>query len=177
MSGQSLIIDGIKWYVTGRLHSGVVPLCPKHYLRLTCSVNNGYGCSLKCAECEKPYRFEREFTARKQYILDKIDSKIFKNMRFINLDDEAVPLAESKDKSGDNKYFVTAKLLESKVGLRMVVYAGEQVKSDKTQIFVEPKIKRLAFDQSNLHPADVFLKLEGTFEDGTTASINKKSKR
>ncbi len=44
----------------------------------------------------------------------------------------------------------------------------------KTQIFVEPDIKRLAFDQKDLHPTDVFTKLEATFSDGTKASQKKK---
>lgn len=47
---------------------------------------------------------------------------------------------------------------------------------EKTQIFVEPKIKRLAFDQKDLHPTDIFTKLEATFSDGTKASQTKTNK-
>jgi hypothetical protein len=42
-----------------------------------------------------------------------------------------------------------------------------------TQIFVEPEIRRLAFDQKDLHPNDVFTKVEATFIDGTTAKTDK----
>ena len=92
-------------------------------------------------------------------------------MKFINLDDEAIPIAESKVSSKDNKYFVTAILTESKVGQRLVIYAGEKGKNEKTQIFIEPEIKRLAFDQNDTHPSDVFVVVEGTFKDGTKMSI------
>ena len=96
-------------------------------------------------------------------------------MKVLNLDDEAVPIAESKASSKDGKFFVTAVMVDSKVGQRVVVYAGEKGRKEKTQIFIEPNIKRLAFDQNDLHPADVFLALDGTFEDGTSFSIKNKN--
>lgn len=169
MNEQALIIDGIKWHVQSRQAQ---PLCPKHYLRLSLVINESYMCKLKCAECKDLYEMPREFTKQKQYIIDKIDSKIFKKMKYINLDNEAIPIAESKITSKDNKYFTTALLTDSKVGLRLVVYAGKKGQNHKTQIFVEPDIKRLAFDQNDIHPSEVFLKLEGTFNDGTKASIS-----
>jgi len=174
MSEYSIIIDGVKWYIDSFRH--VKPLCPKHHLPLYLEVNDYNECYLKCEECANSYMFKREFNAQKQYILDKLDSKMFKNMRFINLDDEAIPIAEAKASSKDNKYFATAVLTESKVGKRLVVYAGEKGKPTKTQIFVEPEIKRLSFDQKDLHPADVFTKLEATFDNGD-ATVIKKSKK
>ena len=71
-------------------------------------------------------------------------------------------------------FFATATLTKSKVGLRLVVYAGERGSAKKTQIFVEPDIKRLAFDQTNMHPNEVFAELEATFIDGHKASMRKK---
>jgi hypothetical protein len=105
--------------------------------------------------------------------MKKLESRELKNLKVLNLDDEAIPLAEAKSKSKDGKYFVTASLVESKVGKRLVVYVGERGQKDKTQIFVEPEIKRVAFDQNNLHPTDIFLKLEGTFVDGSSTVIQK----
>lgn len=168
---QSVRIDGIIWYIDDR--RGVQPLCPVHHLRLTYF---SYTTSrlLVCADCTSPHHIPRPYAEEAQYILDKIDSKIFKGMKVINLDDEAIPLAEAKTKSKDDKHFVTALLTESKVGLRLVVYAGEKGAQGKTQIFVEPEIRRLAFDQKDIHPADVFVKLEATFNDGTNASIERK---
>ncbi|HLP86649.1 MAG TPA: hypothetical protein VK153_02120 [Candidatus Paceibacterota bacterium] len=176
MDDQYVIIDGIKWHVQYSSEEYTKPLCPKHHLSLSLILNNPHACWLKCQECEKNYTLPREFNVQKHYIIDKLNSKEFKKMKFINLDDEAIPIAEDKADSKDNMYFVRAILTESKVGKRLVVYAGEKGKKDKTQIFVEPEIRRLAFDQSNIHPADVFIALEGTFEDGTKSSITKSSK-
>ncbi len=163
-------IDGVKWIVEGL---SVQPLCPKHHLRLSIDTNNFTNCRLKCAECPGLYNFSREYTEQTEYILNKIDSKLFKNLKFINLDDEAVPLAETKLTTKDNKYFITALLTESKVGQRLVVYAGEKGKKEKVQIFIEPEIKRLSFDHTDVHPSEIFLKLEATFDDGIMHSISK----
>ncbi len=176
MDKEYIILNGIKWHVPTIYAHDITPLCPKHDISLSLKLNNPYACWLKCEECIDNYHLPREFNAQKKYLLDKLNSKAFRNAKFINLDDEAIPIAESKVSSKDNKYFVKAVLTESKVGLRLVVYAGEKGKSEKTQIFIEPRIRRLAFDQTDIHPSDVFLKLEGTFSDGTKHSIEKKNK-
>ena len=181
MTDQHIIIDKIKWWVwtnsTGT--RGVQAICPIHNVRLY--PVKGYGDTylrkaknLRCAECEHWHRIPREWDHEKQYVLDKVESKIIKGIRFINLNDEALPIAKEKTPSKDSKYFVTSLLTESKIGLRLVVYAGKKGEKKKTQIFVEPDIKRLAFDQKDLHPTDVFTKLEATFSDGTKASQKKK---
>jgi hypothetical protein len=176
MDNQTVRVDGVIWYISKNGNSRYIqPLCPKHHLRLKNHNNRAdYSTdSLVCAECNDEYIFPRTISAEKQYILDKIDSKIFKQMKVLNLDDEAIPLAESKISSKDDKFFVTAILTESKVGKRLVVYAGEKGRKEKSQIFIEPEIKRLAFDQKDMHPTEVFLELTGTFDDGSSVTINK----
>jgi hypothetical protein len=76
-------------------------------------------------------------------------------MKVLNLDDEAMPVAKEKVTSKDGKYFITAQLMESKRGLQAVIYAGEKGSAKKTQIFIEPEVKRLAFDQKDLNPSEV----------------------
>jgi hypothetical protein len=173
MLSEGITIDGIKW-VIGEHPPKAVPLCPKDFIKLDPYPDEFFAKKLKCEECQKIYPLPREYNDEQQYVLNKISSRIYKKMRFINLDDEAIPIAEDKTVSKDKKYFVTSRLMKSKTGLRLVVYAGEKGKKEKTQIFVEPEIKRLAFDQKNLHPTDVFTKLEATFSDGTKASLEKK---
>ena len=169
-------IDNIKWWITGVGPTRVPqPLCPTHNLRLTPIAPRGltlyYATSLRCEDCQTPHVIPRPWEREKQYVLDRIDANIFKDMKVLNLDDEAIPLAETKIKSKDGKFFVVANLNESKTGKRLVVYAGESGKPNKTQIFVEPDIKRLSFDQKDLHPTDVFTKLEATFSDKTITKI------
>lgn len=176
MNEQYITIDGIKWWVNSLRQ--VQPLCPKHHLRLqwiksydTQDWDNRY--ELRCEECKTLYKLPRGYKRGIQYILDKIDAKIFRQAKFINLDDEAIPIAEDKISSKDNTFFVISRLMQSKTGLRLVVYAGEKGKTKKTQIFVEPEIKRLSFDQKDLHPTEVFTELKATFVDGTVAELKK----
>lgn len=164
--------DGVLW--EGSLVPK--PLCPKHKLEMDAY---SYGTKpyaydhLRCEECQEEYVIPRDIDDEQQYLARKLKSKNYTNAKVINLDDEAIPIAEDKTTSSDGRYFVKALLTESKVGQRLVVYAGERGKKEKTQIFVEPSIKRLAFDQKDTHPTDIFLQLEATFDDGTTASIKK----
>ena len=177
MENQKIRVDGIDWHIhtdtAKRRHPQ--PLCPKHHLRLSIS-EYGAGRHLVCEDCDKAYELPRDIYKERQYVLNKIDAKVFKGMKVLNLDDESVPLVEEKLTSEDKKYFVTGKLTKSKVGLRLVLYAGKRGDKQKTQIFVEPEIKRLAFDQNDLHPSDVFTKVEATFPDMTKNSIEKKTK-
>ena len=177
MNEQHVIIDNIKWWVHERVPE---PLCRVHNIRLRPIIDgnssaytfqhNSY--TLKCEEGGENYDLPRSIAKERLHVIDKIDAKIFANQKFINLDDEALPIAEDKVPK-DTEYFVTALLAQSKVGLRLVVYAGKRGSNQKTQIFVEPEIRRLAFDQKDLHPNDVFTKVEATFRDGTTASTKK----
>ncbi len=178
---QAYRIDGVLWWVwqdtTNVRH--VQPICPIHKLRMYPALHSYMkypfqATRLKCEECADFHDLPRNYSKEEQYVVDKVDSKAFKGMKVFNIDDEAVPLAEEKLKSLDSKYFITALLTNSKTGLRLVVYAGEKGSKAKTQIFVEPEIKRLAFDQKDLHPTEVFTKLEATFSDGTKASQGKK---
>jgi hypothetical protein len=174
MLKEGFLIDKIKWII-GQHPKRAVPLCPRDFVRLTAvgSFILPIDRCLKCEECGKVYSLPRDWDKEQEYVLNKIDSKFYKSMKFINLDDEALPIAEDRIFSKDNKYFVKSLLTESKTGIRLVVYAGEKGRKEKTQIFVEPGIKRLAFDQNDIHPTDIFTKLEATFADGTKNSQEK----
>lgn len=178
-------IDGIKWWITWITKTSTggrrpVPLCPVHDLRMTpVRPYKGFfenATSLKCAEGPHSIKIPRNFGDEKRYVLNRIDAKIFKNMEVINLDDEAVPIAESKVRSEDNKHFVISRLMESKRGLQLVLYAGEKGKHEKTQIFVEPEMRRMDFDRNNLHPSDVFLEVKAKYKDGSSHKIKKGKK-
>lgn len=166
-------VDGAKWHIKSDFYANVEPICPRHHLEMQKVRGDAKQCQLKCEECEQPYNFPRSFDDQRKYVLNKANSIALKTKQFVNLDNEQIPIAEGKDESDDGKYFVVARLMQSKVGLRLVVYTGEQGKKNKAQIFVEPEIKRLAFDQKDLHPSDVFTKLEATFPDGTKGKIER----
>ncbi|MEK7606231.1 MAG: hypothetical protein AAB458_01375 [Patescibacteria group bacterium] len=172
MWDKNIKVDGVVWMRDGLLD--IQPLCPIHFLRLypyPAGYNDYSANMLSCEECAERFQLPRKIYEEKRYIKDKVASKAFRDIKILNLDDEAIPLVEKKIKSQDNKFFITAVLTESKVGLRVVIYAGETGKKEKTQIFVEPKIKRLAFDQNDLHPSEVFSTISCEFKDGTKTSI------
>jgi hypothetical protein len=167
MEFDGLRLDGVLWIY----ERGWQPLCPKHHLRLELKYNSSRASRFECAEGED-YELPREHTAQKRYVQNKIDANELKKRKYVNIDGEYTPIAEGEAKSKDGRFFVHAVLTDSKVGQRLVVYAGEKGK-EKSQIFVEPDIKRLAFDQTNTHPVEVFVKLEATFDDGSKAAIER----
>ena len=182
-----VIIDGIKWWISADTNGSrfPIPLCPKHHMRLeaiTAVVKVGSVIKLKvptdeanemrCPEGNHVIKLPRQLGKEKIYVINKIDTIFFKNQKFINLDDEAVPIAESKIKTNDAKYFVTAKVLETKRGPQVVIYAGTTDKSkDKTQVFVEPQVKRMDFDRNDIHPGEIFTEIKATFPDGSSHTI------
>ena len=171
MMKDGYIIDGIKWVIAEHPRRAI-PLCQSDYIVLSPFIDDAFDKEYRCEECGKIFSIPRTCLDEREFILRKLDSKVFRGMKYLNLDDEAIPIAEDKASTKDGKYFVTARLMESKVGKRLVVYAGEKGRKEKTQIFVEPDIKRLAFDQKDLHPTDIFTKIEATFKDKTKATIS-----
>lgn len=125
---------------------------------------------LFCEDCGKKYQIPRDIDEQKKYVSRKIEAKNLKTIKVINFDDEATPLAEDKVEV-QNGHFVKSILTDSKVGKRLVIYAGEKGIQKKTQIFAEPEIKRLSFDHKDIHPGEIFIKVEATFIDGTKGSI------
>lgn len=186
---QIVRIDGIKWWVYKSAAGArtTQPLCPDHDLRMKPAPDlirrNGryehdstYNAKkLRCAEGDHDIVIPRKYSDEEQYIIDRIDAKVFKGMRVVDLDGELTPISKEKLKSEDGKYFVTSQLMQSQRGLQLVVYAGEKGSSKKTQIFIEPEIKRLAFDQKDLNPTEVFVEMKAIFFDGTSHEVKGKN--
>lgn len=189
MAQEIVRIDGIKWWVqtSGGIRTPT-PLCPDHDLRIQPvpprvyrggTYSDGYkgdALKLKCAEGPHEIVLPRKFDEEKLYIINRIDAKVFRNMKIVDLDGELTPIAKEKIKSDDGKYFITSQLMQSKRGLQLVVYAGEKGSTEKTQIFIEPKIKKVAFDQKDLNPNEVFTELKATFVDGSSHELKKGKK-
>ena len=58
-----------------------------------------------------------------------------------------------------------------KKGEQIVIYAGKKGAKGKSQIFIDPTHGKITFDQNDINPKDVFVKIEATFRDGSKASI------
>ncbi len=180
-------IDGIKWLPTKSTTGSrmVVGLCPKHDLRLTPvpdkiykrgSYVKGHSWDARKMQCaEGPHFFDilRKYDEEQKYVLDRIDALSFGKMSVLNLDDEAIPVAEEELKDKDSPYWVKSKVTESKSGVRLIIWAGDRAKKNKTQLFVEPGLKRLGFDHNDDHPTEVFAKVDVTFADDNHSSISR----
>jgi len=183
---QLIIVDKVKWLVNKRLRilGEIQPICPKHNMRLYpiaeyFDENTGrtirqvsVSRRLKCEEANvHVLTIPRGYKAQQQYVIDKLDAKAFAQMKVLNIDDEAIPVA--KEELKDSDYWVRAKVTESKSGLRLIVWAGQKSNKNKAQLFVEPSLKRMSFDQNDDHPTEVFAKVEATFVDGIKSVIKK----
>jgi hypothetical protein len=186
-----IVVDKIKWFVwtsdVGKRYAQ--PLCPTDHLRLQAvrpsNYDSKYRRSVKIPEddavqlecAEGPHRFDipRKYSQEQQFVLDKLDAMIFAKQTFIYLDDVAVPVAGEMLKETDSPVWVKTRVTDSKSGLRLIVWAGTRAAKNKTQLFVEPELKRLGFDQNDDHPLEVFAKVEATFAQGVTTEIRKDS--
>lgn len=193
MTKQSLIIiDGIKWWDTKSTANTrlVVPLCIQHNLRLQPvilkekvysggttrlrDVSSDESTQLRCEEdsghlVDIPRKYKKE----KEFVKNKIDAQVFSKFPAINLDDSMIPVAKENIKDKDNPYWIRSKITESKSGTRLIIWAGNREAKNKTQLFIEPEIKKLSFDQNDDHPLEVFSKVEVTFADDVKSSIEK----
>jgi hypothetical protein len=126
---------------------------------------------LECAEGPHVFEIPREISEEQRYVIDRIDAAAFKVMPVLNMDDEAIPVAREQLK--DSGYWILSKVTKSKAGTRLIIWAGDRSKKNKTQLFIEPAIKKLSFDQNDTHPQDVFAKVEVIFDDGDKSSMTK----
>jgi hypothetical protein len=177
-------IDEIKWWIVFTDGTRVpVPLCPAHNLRLTPKPEQHYSNSfrknidyptatatkLECAEGRHILVIPRTLGEEQTYVINRIDAKVFEKMPVMNFDDEITPVA--KEKLNETAYWVKSKVTTSKAGVRLIIWAGDKSKQKKTQLFIEPELKRLSFDQNDDHPTDVFAKVEVTFANNIKAAI------
>lgn len=184
-----IIVDGIKWCDVPNARARTVqPICLQHNLRLTPIViytfeyvggvkrrdprRTDESVELLCDEGEgHKIKLSREYGREKAYVVNKIDAQNFARMKTINLDDSMVPVASEELKDSD--YWIKAKVTESKSGTRLIVWAGSKKDKNKAQLFIEPGLKRMNFDQNDDHPTEVFAKIEATFVGGVTSRIEK----
>jgi hypothetical protein len=183
-----LRIDGVKWWIIlfeGVRTSSPTALCPQHSLKLEPKPglylsSHGYktknastATMLECAEGPHTITIPREFAKEQKYVIDRLDALTFEKLTVINLDDEAIPVA-SEELKKDSPFWIKAKLTDSKSGKRLIIWAGDRSKKNKTQLFIEPELKRLSFDQNDDHPTEVFAKVEVTFANNVSATIENK---
>lgn len=166
-------IDGLKWHLYKTTSSNLepIPICIKCNLPLDSDdFNNNYGAI--CPYCGEKYKIKcGDYYNEQELVTKVIRSQKYKNCKFIDIDGALTPIMKTKDKN--DKFFCAANIQDSKNGPQLVIYAGEKGSTEKCQIFINPKDRRLSFDQKDLNPADVFIKVVATFRDGTKHIVEK----
>ncbi len=109
----------------------------------------------------------------RESISRRINSKKYQEAEYFDIDGYLVPASKEKQVRAKNGgYGVTAQVKHSeRKGDQIVIYAGKKGLKGKSQIFIDPTYGKLTFDQSDINPKDIFVKLEATFRDGSKATI------
>jgi hypothetical protein len=129
--------------------------------------------NLECPEGPHTIVLDRTPREVKEYIRRKIESKKYQEAKYFDIDGYLIPASkEAKVKTKSGEYFVTTQVMNSeKKGEQIVIYAGKKGTKGKAQIFIDPTHGKITFDQNDINPKDIFVKIEATFRDGSKASI------
>ena len=170
-------IPDVKW-----TEATYIPICREHGFELEEGDNNnqwgwqdddrGWARQLRCLEGPHIIDLPENINYIRNYIDKKIKSKQYSDATLVDLDGLLVPVSKKeKVVVGNTEYFLTSQVKTGQRGDQVVIYAGKKGAEGKTQIFIDPEHKRISFDQNDLNPTDIFVRLEATFRDGTSHTI------
>jgi hypothetical protein len=118
----------------------------------------------KCIKCEFTITSARSIYSSYQIVRKILESDQYKNSEIINLDGDSIRVA--REQIDDSDYWADVKISKNKKGqIQLMVLAGSKKENDKAQLFIEPKNEKLSFDQNNLHPKEVFVRVDAIFRD------------
>ena len=166
--------DGLLWRIAGYHDEyGEEPvfkaLCPATDCRckLEKAKNEQYSLGewkYKCIKCTFKITLNKSVEEKAVDVSRVIEAQQYKNAEIINLDGDSIRV--SRQQIDDSDYWADVKISKNRKGeVQLMVLAGSKKEEDKTQLFIEPKNERLSFDQNNLHPREVFAKVEATFKN------------
>jgi hypothetical protein len=172
--------DGLHWNIEYDFNGNPYPyaLCPKQRCHCTLikskdkySIGEYKYC---CVKCDFKITLNKSIEDKGSDFLRVFDSLKYKDAEIINIDGELIRV--QREEKRDEDYWVDVKISKNKKGeLQLMVLAGSKKSKDKTQLFLEPKHERLAFDQNNDHPRQIFAKVVGIFKN-STSEIHSKDK-
>ncbi len=170
--------EGLLWNIDYDINGNPDPfaLCPKQKCR--CKLKK-FGetyykgeYQYRCIKCDFKITLNKSVKDKAIDFLDVIDSLKYKDAEIINIDGELIRVQRAGKE--DEDYWIDAKISKNKKGeLQLMVLAGSKKNKDKTQLFLEPKNERLAFDQNNDHPSRIFTKVIGIFKNSKSEIYSK----
>ena len=167
---------------------GPIAYCPEHRIELevatswghkTQSIASGYNNGVHNFVCpidEKTYPiFMNDIALMQRRFLSTLESLSLKDAEIVSIDGYQIPIAKSLPSEKDGEYWVEARINDTKKGKQLVVYAGKRGEKDKSQIFIDTENDKISFDQNNIHPSDVFVRLTGDFKSGKKVTLEDNS--
>lgn len=153
-----------------------IPLCPKQKCRcrLVKSEKGYYRSEYKycCIKCGFTITLDKCIKDKGIDFLTILESLKYKDAEIINIDGELVRVQREEKK--DKDYWIDVKISKNKKDeLQLMVLAGSKKSKNKVQLFLEPKNERLAFDQNNAHPSQIFAKVVGIFKNSKSEIYSK----
>jgi hypothetical protein len=168
---------GLLWQPTT---GGIFVYCPEHRIKLDLSDGvNEYSQDISytddrylvCPDDGKRFPLEGiDLATLRRRFNSVLEAVNFKDAEIVSLDGYQVPIAKV-DAPKDNEYWVQARINDTKQGKQLVVYAGKRGDRDKAQMFLDVENDKLTFDQNNMHPNDVFVKVIAEFRSGRSVTM------
>ena len=173
-----LILKNVKWYITARQ---------------THAQHTAYWANPSCKSCQTDLHAQGDVVScpnpqcnayQKQIKLDEPlgsvqtlvvqmwqgqQRKASKDFKWINADQQLVPLAETKADNSDGTYWAHSSFYDTPNGKLLMVLLGKKGAGSKVQLFVKDELDIVAFDQlGDMHPKDLLLGFKAYFSDGST---------
>jgi hypothetical protein len=164
---------------------GPFAFCPHHRMRLDLfnPTHNMSGAQaghlstphvLRCPKDGATFSVpDRNFRTYQRHFTAALESLDLKDAQIVDLDGYQIPIAKAEPPAKDKEYWVQARINDTKRGKQIVVYAGKRDTKDKAQIFIDPEHDKITFDQNDMHPNDVFFRLEGQFRSGGKTTLQR----
>jgi len=164
----------------------VIAYCPEHRIELEVSTYWGnkpqYEASVYkkerihyfvCPADDKEFPIlKQDITLMQRRFFSTLESISLKDAEIVSIDGYQIPIAKNKTPEKDEDYWVEARINDTKKGKQLVVYAGKRGESDKAQIFIDTVNDKISFDQNNIHPNDIFVRLTGQFKSGKRVNMD-----
>lgn len=171
--------EGLHWDIDYDINGNPysqIPLCPKQKCNCklkkskeTYSIGEYKYC---CSRCDFKVTLNKSIEDKASDLLDIIESQKYRDAEIINIDGELIRIQREEVKDSD--YWIDVKLSKNrKDEVQLMVLAGHKKNKTKAQIFLDPKAEKMAFDQNNHHPSDVFTKVSATFKKSTSEMKSK----
>jgi uncharacterized protein YbaR (Trm112 family) len=171
------------WTTLARRNRWPYAYCPEHRMRLDIITQRGHAASqdstvssphlhLMCPKDQKTFPIQNNsFWKYQDHFKAALEAASLKDADIVDIDGYQVPIAKSRPPQEDSEYWVEARINDTKRGKQLVVYAAKRGTHDKAQIFVDLEHDKITFDQNNMHPNDVFMKLTGEFDSGKKVAM------